>query len=274
MSRDVFTIVSGGQTGADRGGLEAAIALGIAHGGWCPQGRRAEDGVIPARYQLRESDSPSYGERTRRNVVDSDATVLFSRGAPAGGSELTAAIARELGKPLLELDTRFVVTQPQEAAHRLRSWLAQHAVATLNVAGSRESEAPGIQALVSKFLSAALGRREYEIVDEAAAVVSDSADHLWSTPRVNADDTRPSEEAAIEVPYHSLQPETLRAVVEEFVTREGTDYGPGEWSLDDKAAGVIRQLERGEAKLIFEPKSQSVNIVVNPRPARGRLRPS
>lgn len=59
-------VISGGQTGADRGGLDAAIDLGLPHGGFCPKGRRAEDGVIPGRYQLEETESADYTERTRK----------------------------------------------------------------------------------------------------------------------------------------------------------------------------------------------------------------
>ena len=73
-------IISGGQTGVDRGALEAAIALGIPHGGWCPLGRSAEDGVIPARYQLQETDSPQYAVRTEWNVRDADGTLILSWG--------------------------------------------------------------------------------------------------------------------------------------------------------------------------------------------------
>src|SRR5689334_22568523 len=77
-------IVSGGQTGADRGGLDAAIALGIAHGGWCPKGRKAEDGQVPACYSLAEARSADYRVRTKLNVRDSDATVIFTRGPLTG----------------------------------------------------------------------------------------------------------------------------------------------------------------------------------------------
>ena len=66
----------------------------------------------------------------------------------------------------------------------------------------------------------------------------------------------------IEVPYTELAPETLRAVVESFVLREGTDYGQHEYSLDDKVAHVMRQLEKGEAYIVFDPNTESVQIVV------------
>jgi hypothetical protein len=149
-------IISGGQTGADRGGLDAAIALGIPHGGWCPRGRRAEDGTIPLTYSLRPTASAAYAVRTRRNVRAADGTVLFTRGVPTGGSRLTAEFARELGKPLLQFDLHALGARPTEACSRLRSWLAGHRIRTLNVAGSRESMAPGIHAAVARFLIQAL----------------------------------------------------------------------------------------------------------------------
>lgn len=83
----ISKIVSGGQTGADRGGLDAAIELGIPHGGWCPKGRKSEDGVIPEKYLLKEMSSADYLKRTEQNVVDSDATVIFTYGQPTGGSK-------------------------------------------------------------------------------------------------------------------------------------------------------------------------------------------
>lgn len=150
----VRRIVSGGQTGADRGGLDAAIELGLAHGGWCPRGRRAEDGAIPDCYALQETDDDTYESRTERNVIESDATVLLTYGAPSGGSALTAELARRHRRPLLALDLA-AVDEPAAAA-RLRAWLAEHAVDTLNVAGSRASKSPELAAAVRRVLCAAL----------------------------------------------------------------------------------------------------------------------
>ncbi len=151
-------IVSGGQTGADRGGLDAAIALGIPHGGWCPLGRLAEDGEVPARYALRETPSADYAARTRRNVEDSGATVLFTRGRPTGGSAYTAEVARALGRPLLHVD--LARETGAAAAARVREFIRAHQVRILNVAGSRESIAPGIAAEVRDILIAALASSE------------------------------------------------------------------------------------------------------------------
>jgi hypothetical protein len=158
MKRKVRKIISGGQTGADRGGLDAAIELGIPHGGWCPRGRRAEDGAIPARYLLRETNRPGYPERTERNVLAADGTVVFTFGKPEGGSALTWKLARRHGKPRLHLDLRR--RTPQEAARRLRAWIEKERLSVLNVAGSRESGARGMRELVWKIVTEAFEQPE------------------------------------------------------------------------------------------------------------------
>ena len=132
-------MVSGGQTGVDRAALDVAIALGIPHGGWCPRGRRAEDGTVPARYTLVEHASSDYAARTEANVVDSDATLILARGALGGGTALTRDVARRLGKPCLVVD---LAASPDPCA--VREWLAVHDVGVLNVAGPRESQRAGI----------------------------------------------------------------------------------------------------------------------------------
>lgn len=144
-------IISGGQTGVDRGGLEAAMALGIAHGGWCPRGRRAEDGVIPSRYQLVELESPHYPDRTERNVLDSDGTLVISNSEPSGGTALTCRLALRHGKPLL------IVRLDQACApEEVRAWLQTHEIDALNVAGPRESDFPGGEEQSRDFLVSVL----------------------------------------------------------------------------------------------------------------------
>lgn len=148
-------IVSGGQTGADRAALDVAIALGIATGGWVPRGRRAEDGAIPEKYTgLVETESARYEQRTGLNVRDSDATLVFTAGPPAGGTALTIGRARALGRPCLVVDVEQLA--PGDAASQIRQWLAEHAPAVLNVAGPRQSSTPQIGAAVSKILKRAL----------------------------------------------------------------------------------------------------------------------
>lgn len=133
-------LVSGGQTGVDRGALEAAIACGVPHGGWCPAGRRAENGRIPERFALVETASDDYAVRTEANVRDSDATLILCRGGPSGGTLLTAQSAERCGRPLLVLP----LDEPVPA-DRVRRWVADHAVRVLNVAGPRESDCPGAE---------------------------------------------------------------------------------------------------------------------------------
>ena len=139
-------IVSGGQTGVDRGGLEAAIALGIEHGGWCPAGRLSEDGTIPSRYDLKEMDSAEYPPRTEQNVIDSDATLILYERKLKGGTLLTRRLAKKWSKPLLCL--RIDQSDPES----VKSWLREHGPETLNIAGPRESSSPGIQERSQRFL--------------------------------------------------------------------------------------------------------------------------
>ena len=93
-------IISGGQTGADRAALDAAIELGIPHGGWIPKGRLTEDGPLPDRYQLVEMPTASYPKRTEQNVIDSDGTLIVTHGKLTGGSALTQKLARSMDAPV------------------------------------------------------------------------------------------------------------------------------------------------------------------------------
>lgn len=155
MSRTVVKIVSGGQTGADQGGLDAAIALGIEHGGWCPQGRLSEAGPIPSKYKLRETRSAVYSERTEKNVVDSDGTLVVTRGTPTGGTAYTVELAKRHARPYLVVDLER--TNASAAARAVRDWLAETGIATLNVAGPRASKSRTMAEDVRALLVAALG---------------------------------------------------------------------------------------------------------------------
>jgi len=132
-------IVSGGQSGVDRGALDAAIAAGLSHGGWCPRGRRAEDGRIPAKYFLAETSSCRYTERTARNVKDSDGTLVLASGPLKGGTKFTVEYAKKSGRPCMIVDFDGVVD-----AEAVAVWIGMFGIAVLNVAGPRESAKPGI----------------------------------------------------------------------------------------------------------------------------------
>ena len=132
-------IISGGQTGVDRAGLDAALEAGIPVGGYCPKGRLAEDGCIPARYPLTELNSERYASRTEKNVVESDGTLVLNLGALTDGTKATVDFAVEHGRPLL-------VVQLEEGTRLedCRGWMEEQGIRVLNVAGPRESKHPGI----------------------------------------------------------------------------------------------------------------------------------
>lgn len=138
----IAKIVSGGQTGVDRAALDAAIRLGIPHGGWVPKGRLAEDGPLPTTYSLRETRTADYAERTERNVCDADGTLLVTRGRPSGGSDYTREMALKHGRPFLHVDLNRVPAF--QAAVTINRWLDENQIRTLNVAGPRASKDPGI----------------------------------------------------------------------------------------------------------------------------------
>ena len=140
-------IVSGGQTGVDRAALDVAIYLGIEHGGWCPRGRLAEDGTIPKQYQLVETESTDYANRTEQNVIDSDGTLILFMTKLSGGSLLTYKLARRHHRSCLtvdlngDLDFEFA-----------KNWLVKNNISVLNVAGPRQSNSRTITALAESYL--------------------------------------------------------------------------------------------------------------------------
>ncbi len=147
-------IVSGGQTGADRAALNVAIHLGIPHGGWCPRGRLAEDGIIDERYQLTETPDPDPAQRTEWNVRDSDGTVIFSIARElSGGSAKTQYFGSQHRKPCLHLSR---TRDGAGASQRLDEFIRANQIAVLNVAGPRESEEGDVADFVSSTLLACL----------------------------------------------------------------------------------------------------------------------
>jgi hypothetical protein len=144
-------VVSGGQTGVDRAALDTALKLGIPCQGWCPRGRRAEDGPLKEIYPLQETPSSDYPQRTQWNVRDSDGTVVLFRGSLSGGSALTVELAETHHKPCLQIDLG-----EDSSPETLLDWVKRHEIRTLNVAGTRESGSPGIYDQACKFLSECL----------------------------------------------------------------------------------------------------------------------
>ena len=143
----VQKVVSGGQTGVDRAALDVALELGLARGGWCPKGRKAEDDRIPPQYPLKETPSEVYEQRTEWNVRDSDGTLVLTWGRPTEGTAFTIEVARRLGKPCLVIDLAAQTSVPPVC-----TWARDHGIRTLNVAGPRESKSPGIHAHAREFL--------------------------------------------------------------------------------------------------------------------------
>lgn len=150
MNRKAFKIISGGQTGADRAALDWAIEHGIPHGGWCPKGHKAEDGIIDRRYQMKETPRSGYAQRTEWNVSDAHGTVVFSIAARlTGGSKKTFALAHKHHKPLLHLSREDGPSTPER---KLRQFIREHRIKILNVAGPRASEEPEVAAFVKDVL--------------------------------------------------------------------------------------------------------------------------
>ena len=144
----ISKLVSGGQTGADRAALDWAIEHNIPHGGWCPKGRRAEDGPIDARYQLTETPSSNYVQRTEWNVRDSDATVIFTMSPElSGGSKKTEEFAKKHKKPCLHLRP-----QLESPSWSLAQFLRYQNIQVLNVAGTRGSKEPEVGVFVKRVL--------------------------------------------------------------------------------------------------------------------------
>lgn len=202
-----FKIISGGQTGVDRAALEWALGHGIPHGGWCPRGRKAEDGVIPLKFQLKETGGQDYSLRTRRNVRDSGGTVIFSKsGSLGGGSKETADHARKIGKPLLRLVSSLGAGR---AATQLGAFLKEHGIRVLNVAGPRASEEPGtgrfVQAVLSRALKSFVQRPEMKFHASSA----DGKGSIYLRGVSGRGETHPAPAPAVSVIFTGTRNRTL-----------------------------------------------------------------
>ena len=148
-------IVSGGQTGVDRAALDEAMTLGLAVGGWCPRGRLAEDGVIPDRYPLREMPQAGYAARTKKNVEDSDGTLIVYYDYATGGTALTIKYAIVARRPFLLIDAAEMPVE--RAAERLARFIGDYDIEVLNVAGPRASGEPRAYATVRRLIGLCFG---------------------------------------------------------------------------------------------------------------------
>lgn len=129
-------VISGGQTGVDRAGFDAAIKAGIPVGGYCPRGRLAEDGTIPEKYPMTELESIEPYYRTEQNVIHSDGTLILNKGILSGGTKLTHDFTIRYGKPRLIVQLDEDKISPEQVIN----WIKGHQVHALNIAGPRESK--------------------------------------------------------------------------------------------------------------------------------------
>lgn len=162
-------IICGFQTGADRASADCAIALGIPYGGYVTKGKRSEDGKVPDKYTCTELDTWDYPTRTKRNIQESDATVLITIEGLTGGSKLTKSLAGSLKRPLLHLDMDKLGLNV--AADKLKEFIDLNpSIEVLNVAGSRASKSEGFQELAFNVLMKALGTEKKVANDQIPKV--------------------------------------------------------------------------------------------------------
>lgn len=170
-------IVSGGQTGADRAGLDAAMQAGLPVGGYCPKGRLAEDGTVPDMYPLIELTKGGYSARTEKNVIESDGTLVLNIGKVTGGTKLTLECARKHNKPCL-----VVQLDDNRQADAARHWITSSNIGVLNVAGPRESKCPGLHATALEFLRQVFRSENpvtYPMEEEGVTIPTDTPPKGW-----------------------------------------------------------------------------------------------
>lgn len=243
---DIKKIISGGQTGADRAALDAAIEMGVPHGGWVPLGRMTEKGRLPKRYNVREINAIDYDQRTELNVLDSDGTLLFSKGPLKGGSALTKKLARKHLKPCLHVDIDSITLY--RAVEIIKSWLDVRKIEILNVAGPRESEAPLIYDHVMDILKSVLYPPPEKIAVNLPQCVAEAVESLIKgmTMKERVELSR-MEESDLFYPSINL----VKYIYERFGLKKGNDTllqscrfigGNNDLSPEDAPLVIIREL--------------------------------
>jgi hypothetical protein len=233
----LLKIISGGQTGVDRAALDTAIKMGLAHGGFIPRGRKTEDGRLPDTYALVELDSPNYQERTERNVLEAEGTLIVSRGPLDGGSAYTRHMAELHGVPWLHVDLNQI--NAFQAARQIDAWIADSHIEVLNVAGPRASKDAEIYGITMRLLESVF----YMDMMRLSADAPGGFASTWQTGRVlNAPETLSE---AVEALNGML---SLRDRHRIALTGEG-GLPMVQESLNDVLRRVFR-LDRGNQKLL------------------------
>ncbi len=218
-------IISGGQTGADRAALDAAIQMEISHGGWVPAGRRTEDGPLPPEYAMQEMPTDSYPKRTEKNVIDSDGTLILTHGRLSGGSRLTAVYAIENDRPHIHIDLR--KTPSFKAVALIFDWLNTHNIEVLNVAGSSAGKDPLIydktlHILTSVHTMIQTGKTLHSAVQgdyDGSSMDGTLQENLGSVPDVVLDLTRrmPLKDRAVLANMHADELPTLQGSLGSYI---------------------------------------------------------
>ncbi len=149
----ITKIISGGQTGVDMAALDFAIEKKIKTGGYCPRGRKNENGIIPERYMLTENSSSHNLDRTKKNIEISDATLIITSDEECQGTKDTIKYAKMQFKPFIIFNDHDFFMHPRDSAYYFRLWLKKGNIKTLNIGGNRESHSPGIYKKAKEILN-------------------------------------------------------------------------------------------------------------------------
>jgi len=183
-------IISGGQTGAERAALDVAIEMRIPHGGWVPKGRKTEDGRLPEKYRLRETNAIDYPQRTELNIAESEATLYFTHGEVTDESLLTQSLAKKHNRPCLHIDLDAL--GDYKAVEVITTWIEARGMKVIFVSGSRASKDPGIYEDVFNVLKSTLYPPPQRITSGCPNTVQEAVDQIISvlTEKEKADIAR------------------------------------------------------------------------------------